>query len=508
MPEATSDRLAGTGYALGVAVCFCVDRKFVNSSHRRPAPPRKRTAVSRKRSKPSKARWLWCLLSLAGVGLVSATAGALFAVTLSTTPLMQRYLSPEEASIFSKGDRILTSNNLQLPALTRPVNILVLGVSVLTSEDASANQNLGYHAQVNAFDGLTDTMLLIRFNPEAKKLAILSIPRDTRLEIPGYSTAKINSANVLGGPALAARTTSDLLGGIGIDRYITINVKGVKALVDALGGVNVHVPKDMKYQDDSQHLYINLKAGQQQLNGEQTLQLLRFRQDAWGDIGRIQRQQMVMRALMEQSLNPATIARMPQILSVVQSYIDTNLSVEELVALVGFGTQIERPQVRMLTVPGDYSQPGELDASYWLADRDRIATVMAQYFDFGTALTTAGQPSALRIVVQDGTRDRKGATALVSKLQAAGYDSVELDSDFRQPLRVTRIVAQKGDTDSAEALRQALGFGEVRVESTGDLESDLTIQLGQDWLQRIQSQPGSGTTPSASKSPASGESSF
>jgi LCP family protein required for cell wall assembly len=433
-------------------------------------------------------------LGLAGIGLVSATAGALLAVTLGSTPLMQRQLSAADASIFSQDERISNSNNLQLPSLTRPVNILVLGVSVLTSEEASAAQNLGYQAQVNAFDGLSDTMLLIRFNPETQKLAILSIPRDTRLEIPGYSTAKINAANVLGGPALAARATSDLLGGIGIDRYVTINVKGVQALVDALGGVNVYVPKDMKYQDDSQHLYINLKAGQQHLNGQQALQLLRFRQDAWGDIGRIQRQQMVMRALMEQSLNPATIARMPQILSVVQSYIDTNLSVEELVALVSFGAQIERSQVRMLTVPGDYSQPGEYDASYWLANQDRIATVMAQYFDFGTALTTASQPRTLRVVLQDGTRNRSAATALVSKLQAAGYESVEIDSDFREPLRLTRIVAQRGDTESAAALQQAIGMGEVRVESTGDLESDLTVQLGQDWLQRMQPARTDGST--------------
>jgi len=86
---------------------------------------------------------------------------------------------------------------------------------------------------------------------------------------------------------------------------------------DALGGVTVYVPKDMKYQD-SQHLYINLKAGKHHLNGNQALQLLRFRYDENGDIGRIQRQQILMRALMEQALNPATLSRLPKILSVIQ----------------------------------------------------------------------------------------------------------------------------------------------------------------------------------------------
>ena len=103
---------------------------------------------------------------------------------------------------------------------------------------------------------------------------MLSVPRDTRTEIEGYGVRKINAANVEGGPGLTAKTVSNLLGGAGIDRYVRINVLGVAKLIDALGGVTVYVPKDMKYQDDSQHLYINLKAGKQHLNGEQNRRLL------------------------------------------------------------------------------------------------------------------------------------------------------------------------------------------------------------------------------------------
>ncbi len=424
--------------------------------------------------------------------MVSATAGALLAVTLASTPLMQRKMTAQEASVFSKGDRISTRSSLQLPELTRPVNIMILGTKVLTSDtsDPPAELNkLGYHALVNSFDGLTDTMLLVRFNPEAKKLVLLSVPRDTRTNIPGYGTTKINAANVYGGPSLAARSTSEMLGGIGIDRYVTINVQGVQALVDALGGVNIYVPKDMKYQDDSQHLYINLKTGRQHLNGDQVLQLLRFRYDEYGDIGRIQRQQMVMRALMEQTLNPATLTRLPKILSVIQSYIDTNLSVEELVALVGFAAQMQRSNVQMLVVPGDFSEPGQYDASYWLPNWERIPAMMAQYFDHGSGRLAQSNPSRLRIFIQDSTRRSGAAQSLVNRLRQVGYSNVDVDLPYSEPLRVTRIVAQQGDVEGAEALRRALGFGEVRIESTGELSSDVTIQLGQDWLQRNQAQP-------------------
>lgn len=416
--------------------------------------------------------------------MLSATAGALLAVSLSSTPLMQRKLSAEEAAVFGQGNKISSRSTLQMPELTRPVNILVLGVKVLTSDVNNPPEhlkNLRYFALVNSFEGLTDTMLLLRFNPETKKLSVLSIPRDTRTYIPGFGTRKINEANADGGPALSAKAVSELLGGVGIDRYVTINVQGVQALIDALGGVTVYVPKDMKYQDDSQRLYVNLKAGKQHLNGEQALQLLRFRHDEYGDIGRIQRQQMVMRALMEQTLNPVTVARLPKILSVVQSHIDTNLTVEELVALVGFGVQSQRSNVQMLMVPGDFSAPGQYDASYWLPNRDRIAELMAQHFDFGNPGLAETSLRSLRVAIQDSTRQAAAAQTVVGRLRTAGINNVYVGDPWSEPLSVTRIVAQQGDERNAKAIRDALGFGEVRIESTGDLQSDITIQVGRDW---------------------------
>ncbi len=438
--------------------------------------------------KPAKTgRWIWFWVGMTGVATVSATAGALLAVALSSKPLMQANLSAAEQAIFGKGDRI-SRTGLRLTELTRPVNILVLGVKVLTSDISNAppeTQKLGYQALVNSFDGLSDSMLLLRFNPENKKLNVLSIPRDTRTLVEGYGVTKINAANAEGGPALSAQAVSNLLEGVPVDRYIRINVQGVEKLVDALGGVTVYVPKDMKYQDDSQHLYINLKAGKHHLNGNQALQFLRFRYDENGDIGRIQRQQLLMRAVMEQALNPAIIPRMPKILSVIQSHIDTNLTIEELMALVSFGVRTDRANVQMLMLPGQFSEAGQYNASYWLPDSDRIATMMAQHF--GTtapAQTKTTDPAQLRVAIADSTGSDRAVQTLVNSLQNSGYHNVYITKPWTEPLDVTRIVAQQGDNDSAQIIRNALGLGEVRVESTGNLRSDVTIQLGKDWLQK------------------------
>lgn len=443
----------------------------------------------------TRGHWLWLGLGLTGVAMLSATAGALLAVSLSSTPLMQSRLSAEDAAVFSQGERISTSMSMQMPQLTRSVNILILGTKVLTSdlEDDKQQNQLGYHALVNSLDGLTDSNLLVRFSPENHKLAVLSIPRDTRTFVEGVGLTKINEANYYGGPALSAKTISDLLGGIGIDRYIRVNVQAVEKLVDALGGVTVYVPKDMKYQDDSQHLYINLKAGKQKLNGNQALQFMRFRYDDMGDIGRIQRQQILMRALMEQTLSPATVVRLPKILSVIQEYIDTNLTIEELVALVGFASQTQRANVQMLMVPGEFSDAKDFQASYWLPSYEGIDALVTQHFDMNqdSAGFQAIEPSRIRVAIQDSTGQDSAVDALITNLREAGYRNVDIAKPWTEPLQVTRIVAQSGDMESAKSLRDSLGFGEVRVESTGSLRSDITIQLGQDWLtQQDQIKPG------------------
>ena len=90
------------------------------------------------------------------------------------------------------------------------------------------------------------------------------------------------------------------------------------------------------------------------------------------------------------------------------------------------------------------------------------------------------QPARLRRRL----RDRRRRSAPRRRAAAAGYRNIHIDDSWREPLRVTRIVAQQGDDGSASAIRRQLGFGEVRVESTGSLTSDVTIQLGEDWLQK------------------------
>jgi hypothetical protein len=151
---------------------------------------------------------------------------------------------------------------------------------------------------------------------------------------------------------------------------------------------------------------------------------------------------------------------------------------------VGFAGQTDRSNVQMLMVPGDFNGSGHQDVSYWLPNQRRIQQMMAQYFDQGYSETVDVDREYLRVSIQDSTGDSDAVEALINTLREAGYQNVKIDDAWREPLRVTRIVAQQGDDEGASTVRESLGFGEVRVESTGSLNSDVTIQLGRDWLKK------------------------
>jgi len=113
--------------------------------------------------------------------------------------------------------------------------------------------------------------------------------------------------------------------------------------------------------------------------------------------------------------------------------------------------------------------------------------MIAQYLDVNDSnkkSRRALEPNNIKIAIQDSTGEPGAADDLVAKLKKAGYRNVFVAEPWKEPLSETRIVAQQGDGEGAEAIRRALEFGDVRVESTGNLKSDITIKVGKDWLQR------------------------
>jgi len=417
-------------------------------------------------------RFLWSTIFL-GAAATSAIAGAGFALL---SPLPEDLAGPAVIAkeTATRSEKKAWQALLQYQ-VERPVNILVMGIDrVLDAEEGSDE----------VFNGHSDTMLLVRFDPTDNTLRMLSIPRDTRTFIPDVGLAKINDANVYGGADLAAQVVGETLNDIPIDRYIRVTNNAFRELVDLVGGVEVYVPHAMSYKDATQQLEINLEEGLQTLNGDRAEQFARFRMDEYGDIGRVQRQQILLKALRQRLQSPAVLPLLPNAVRIMQQYVDTDLSMEEMLALVGFGLNLEKDQIGMVLLPGRFSEKHEFEGiSYWLMSRNGRDRVLAEYFGQESEITQRDRSlNRVRIAIQNATDDPDLSTQVADYLRERNFRNVYL-SQHASPrqLSQTEIVVQQGDTEAAQNLQEALGFGRVEADSTGDLGSQLTLRVGSDW---------------------------
>ncbi|MBE9108075.1 LCP family protein [Nodosilinea sp. LEGE 07298] len=411
-----------------------------------------------------------------GTAAVSAMVGAAIALSVP----LPGFLGGSTNQAANLGDLWQAGFRYQV---TRPVNILVMGIDEVPDAQPTSDE---------VFAGRTDTLLLVRVDAEAGTLNVMSIPRDTRVQIPGFGMDKINQANVLGGPELVAQTLGYNLGNIQVDRYVRINTAAFREMVDLVEGIEVNVPSRMEYTDRTQGLYIDLYPGWQTLNGDQAEQFARYRKES-GDIGRVQRQQLLLKALRERLTNPTVIPKLPQAIRVLQRYVDTNLTLEEMLAIANFGLEIESDQLQMVMLPGRFSTSAEFNASYWLPNWDASAAVMQNFFaaaEVGLYADNAQDRyvTDLAIAVQNASGRPEQAASVARYLRENGFSNVYLIGDWPSTVARTEVVAQQGDVDSAHMVESLLGVGRALSESTGDLGSDLTIRVGQDWTKRT-SQP-------------------
>ncbi len=312
---------------------------------------------------------------------------------------------------------------------------------------------------------------------------MLSIPRDTQVDSPELTIQKINQANADGGPALAARIVSSTLNDVPIDRYVRVTTDAFRELVDLVGGVEVFVPYPMRYVDKTQQLDISLDPGWQLLDGEQAEKFARYRHDKYGDIGRVQRQQVLLKALRQRLISPAILPRLPQLLRVMQKYVDTNVSLEEMLALANFGLKLDRADIQMVMLPGHFSDSRQY-SSYWILDRKGRDRVMRDFFavdgnDF--ARETNRAEDNIRIAIQNASGEANMSRRVAQYLKTLGFNNIYIVKDWPDRERQTQIIVQQGDIDAAKRLKDKLGLGNIESASTGDIESDITLRIGEDW---------------------------
>ncbi|MBQ9246078.1 LCP family protein [bacterium] len=256
----------------------------------------------------------------------------------------------------------LTPTRFNFKMLSRYQNILLLGV------DSNGPDTM-------PFSGVrSDTMIIINVDMHGKSINAISVPRDSKVYIAeGHGVQKINAAYALGGIELTKKTLEETLG-IKIHNYVIVNAEGVRKIIDAIGGVPIHIDQRMRYDDYSAKLHINFDKGDYVLSGAQAEEYLRFRKDVMGDIGRVHRQQKFIKALIEQVKSPEALRKIPEALKIASLYTRTDLNLYQMSQYAAAARDIDLNKVEFVMLPGAPNKKGII--SYWILDPEKTQQII------------------------------------------------------------------------------------------------------------------------------------
>ncbi|MNH77823.1 Transcriptional regulator LytR [compost metagenome] len=286
----------------------------------------------------------------AGVGSRSAAAAG--------TGSQAAAASPEHSEMNAEDKPGLEHTNL---------NILILGIDARGSEDSR-----------------TDVMMLAKVNIDEGKVSLVSIPRDTRVKLPGVGYTKINHAHLLGelhggnheGTKASLQAVSNLCG-CSINYYVKTNFVGFEHFIDTLGGLDITLPAPVKLT----YAHLTLPGGEQRLNGDLTLKLVQERHSlAEGDQGRQQNQALVLKSVLRTLLQPANLANLPALIKQVrEDIVDTNLNDSDILSLSLLAKDMKAENMKYYQIPGHsdklYDPLVKKDLYYWIPDLTQMKEI-------------------------------------------------------------------------------------------------------------------------------------
>lgn len=357
----------------------------------------------------------------------------------------------------------------------------------------------------------SDTIVLVHYDPATRSLDLLSIPRDTRVELPHLKIKKITEVyayafrNSKKSHEAACReliktvqwllfsrsTTSldDLPPSVPqIPFYAQVDYTGFKKVIDLLGGVEVTVDEPMHYDDNWGNLHIHFDPGKYVLNGQKALEYVRFRGQS-GDFGRVLRQQEFLMNIFKRFKNPVNILKLPKIVWISLTSIRTNLGWYDRLLVLNELKDLAREHIRLMQLPGRSSKEG-----YWMPNYEDITATADLIFSgkpsmeiqaSTTAISSAdsGSIASKPTVEVWNASSRKGlALDVVRQLRSAGFDVVKWGNYSSRQQR-TMVRDHKGDKQQARAIAAALTSSRVevftRVESNPLV--DVEVILGEDY---------------------------
>ena len=320
--------------------------------------------------------------------------------------------------------------------------------------------------------GRADTIVFLSISPKTKDVLILSIPRDTRVEIPGRGMDKINHAYAFGGEKLISKTVSLFLD-MPIHFYAIADFNGFVNIIDELGGVEIDVEKEMHYVDKAGGLNINLYPGRQILDGEKSLQYIRFRHDKLGDLGRIKRQQKLALAVIEKMMNFDSITKIPKISEELKGYVETNIKVQDTITLANLFKNVNRGGFKVETVQ---TNPVYIEGiSYLEPDvkeiRQRVKSLIYS------------RNSGMKVEVLNGNAMSGIAHKIAEDLELQGFGIVNIGNADSFDYEKTKIIVHSKKVNLDNEFKKLFNDFEIVKEYQNNANVDLVIILGEDMVE-------------------------
>jgi LCP family protein required for cell wall assembly len=372
------------------------------------------------------------------------------------------------------------------------VNMLLLGIDQRCDEEGPTR---------------TDTMMVLTIDPVGMSAAVLSLPRDLWVNIPGFGVDKINQANFLGeaydypggGPALAVETVEATLG-IKIDYYTTVNFDAFVELVDEIGGISITVPEEIEDDTYPDNCYgydpFYIDAGQHQLDGATALKYARTRATFGGDVDRAARQQQVMLAVQDKvlSLNmaPQLLAKAPQLWQIFQDNVETNLSLNEAIQLALLAQDIPRDDIRteVLNYEYVYNEVTPDGQAVLVPVRDKIRSLRDQVFAPPAIPTPEIEDLPLlmdeeqaRVALHNGTQVFGLAGATRDYLLANDVNVVEIGNADSSEYSSTQVIDYGAHPGTTRYLTQLMNVPPLNISTASQPagEYDVLVIIGADW---------------------------
>lgn len=373
------------------------------------------------------------------------------------------------------------SNNDLIPAVkaknNETVNILVLGMDI---GDTRNTQNTSARR--------TDTMMLLNYNPRTDYINIVSIPRDTLIEVENAHDGngnyipywKINAAYALGGEEEVIEQVQDLLD-ITVNYLVEVDYAAFRNLIDAIGGVEMTIDRDMYYDDDAQDLHINFKKGETVLlDGQKAEEFFRWRKNndgtglADGDLGRIKNQQKFISKLIEKCTDPSIITRVPDILKAIKENVVTNMSGTDMVK---YGLEmISNSGISMETLQG-YNE--RIYGQDFLVVDPTYNERLLESLQITSEVDNSEVKNKYSIMVLNGTRVNGLAGNLKIELENLGYSNISV-GNFDKTKESTIL---SNDKELKKMLSDDTGIKHLSKNKEDEYQDyDAVIIIGEDYL--------------------------